>query len=378
MRVCYVASHAHGYDGWGRYTVEVVRGVRALGVEPVLVTAHPRLDPSLEGVERHVILPPLFRRRFEIPRSLLYAPRLARILRACDLVHCTVEPYAPLVALACPRRLPLVLNAHGTWAVRPLESRVQRLFFVPALRRVDRLLVLSRFTRDWMARLIALPPHEVLTGGVAPGDFERAVDVALPAWTSQEPFVLSVGMIKPRKGQHIALEAVARVRVQFPALHYVVIGPDTEAPDYVQALHRRAGDLGMDAHFHRLGSVPFDELVAWYRQAAVFMMLSTSQGSSFEGLGLVYLEAGAAGTPSIGTLGCGAEEAIVDGETGRLVPQNDPAAAAGALLALLSDEALRQRMGQAARRHAHALSWENLARRVILVYGDLLGKEAAR
>jgi glycosyltransferase involved in cell wall biosynthesis len=372
-----VALNAYGFSGWGRYTVEVARGARALGIEPVLVTAEARLDPSLEGVEHHAVLPPLFGRRFQTPRSLAGAPRLQRIIRTCQVVHCTVELYAPLVALARPRSVPYVQNAHGTWAIRPLESAVQRLLFAPAFRSADRLLVLSRFTRDWMARLMPLPPHEVLTGGVHPADFARDVSVSLPGWAADGPIVLSVGAVKPRKGIHVGLEAAAQARQAVPGLHYVVAG-DLEAAGYVERLRKRAVKLGMQGYFHLIGQVPFDELVAWYRRADVFMLLPVNQGSSFEGLGLVYLEAGAAGTPSIGTLGCGAEEAVIDGETGLLVAQDDSQAAAAALARLLTDPGLRSRLAAGARARAERLSWANLAARVVAIYRELAAQPAGQ
>lgn len=371
MRVCYVASHAHGFDGWGRYTVEVIRGAYQQGVEPVLVSAEPDLDPSLAGIEHHVMLPPLFKRRFETPLSLLLAPTLRRILRTCDLTHCTVELYAPLVAAACPPGLPYVQNAHGTWAVQTLESPWQRPFFRPALRRVDRLLVLSHFTRDWMARYISLPPHEVLTGGVHPADFEQPVSVELPAWAESGPVVLTVGGIKPRKGQNVALEAIIQARKAIPDLQYVIIG-QTDNPTLANNLDRRIEALDLENSVHVLGTVPFKELVAWYQRADIFLLLPVNQGSSFEGLGLVYLEAAATGTPSIGTEGCGAEEAIADGKTGLLVEQRDPAGAAAALVRLLTDNSLREQMGEAARQRAHDLSWDALIEHLVTLYDELL------
>ncbi len=372
MRVCFVSSHALGFDGWGRYTTEVVKGAHALGIEPVLVTSTPTVDSALVGVECHPILPPLFGRRLGTLRSLSHAPHLRQIISTCDVVHCTVELYAPLVALARPRHVPYVQNAHGTWAVRPLLHPAQRMLFRPAFRRADRLLVLSRFTRDWMARLIALPRHEVLSGGVHPADFERVVAVSLPAWMEREPVALTVGAVKARKGHHVALEAVSLARRQFPALHFVAIGSVADSSGYADQLHGRAAELGMMGYFHLLGQAPFDELVAWYQRSRVFMLLAANQGSTFEGLGLVYLEAQAAGTPAIGTRGCGAEDAVVDGKTGFLVPQNDPQAAAEALVRLLRDDDLHARMGRAAREHARRLSWENLTRRVVEIYGELL------
>jgi glycosyltransferase involved in cell wall biosynthesis len=364
-----VAAHARGDDGWGRYTAEVVSGVRARGVTPVLVTAESAVDPSLGAIERHAILDPPFARRLSTPRSLLRGWDLRRIAATCDLVHCTVEPYAPLVALGRPRGVPYVQTVHGTWGIDPLQSAWRRPLFGPAFRRADRLVFQSRFTRDWMARLIALPPHVVLTGGVRVVAFEAASPVDLPGWTAEGPIVLSVGAVKGRKGHRVALEAAALARAACPGLRYVVIGAAALAE--AAALRARATALGFADHVHILGRVPADELVAWYRRADVLLLLPLNQGSSFEGLGLVYLEAAAAGTPSIGSLGCGAAEAILDGETGFLVPQDDPGAAAAALVRLLSDHALRACMGAAARQRARELSWDALAGHLVTLYRQL-------
>ncbi len=76
MRVGYVAEQAQGYDGWGRYTVGLVRAVKRLGIEPVLISAAPEVDPSLEAIERHVVLPRPLSKRFGTVRSLATAPRL--------------------------------------------------------------------------------------------------------------------------------------------------------------------------------------------------------------------------------------------------------------------------------------------------------------
>jgi glycosyltransferase involved in cell wall biosynthesis len=93
----------------------------------------------------------------------------------------------------------------------------------------------------------------------------------------------------------------------------------------------------------------------------------TSRNGGFEGFGIVYLEAAACGVPCIGTLDCGAEDAIVDRETGFLV---EPTAEAveRALDALLADEGLRLRMGAAGREYARSQSWDHNAARVLEIY----------
>jgi len=376
LRVCYLSTQAVSADGWGRYTVEVVSGARTLGVEPVLVTAYPDTDPAVGGLEHHPILPPLFAGRATTLRTLLQAPRLRRILATCDLVHCIVEPYAPLVALARPRGIPFVLSVFGTWAVRPLQQVATRAVFGPAFQSADVILSVSGFTRDWMARLIDLPRIEVLPGGVHPERFARPVEADLPEWVGREPAALSAGAVKPRKGHHIALEAVALARQYIPKLHYVVAGNLRGAPAFVGRLRQRAEELGIEEFVHFLGQLPpYGELVAWYQRSDVFILPSVNQGSSFEGLGFVFLEAAAAGTPSIGTLDCGAAEAILDGETGLLVPQNDVQATAAALVRIVGDAALRERMGRAAREHAKRLSWANLVDRIVPIYDELVNRQ---
>jgi phosphatidylinositol alpha-1,6-mannosyltransferase len=374
VRVGYVALHARADDGWGRYAREVARSVRAEGVEPVLVTATSDSGEYADGVEHHPILPPLFARRLETPRSLLAVPRLHRALASCQVVHCLVEPYAPLVAASRRRHVPYVQTVHGTWAVRPLEWAPRRVVFASAFRRAAAIVFQTELTRDRMARLMRLPRQLVAPGGVHPEAFAASAAGDLPDWAGPDPVVLTVGAMKARKGHAVTLEAVARARAAVPALRWVVAGGGpVEAAD---RLRERAAALGIADRVHVLGPTPFPQLVAWYRRADVFALLPINEGSSFEGFGLVYLEAAAAGTPAVGTHGCGAGEAIVDGVTGLLVPQRDPAAAATALVRLLQDASLRERMGRAGRERARELSWARLAARLAALYRDLLAGPA--
>jgi len=69
-----------------------------------------------------------------------------------------------------------------------------------------------------------------------------------------------------------------------------------------------------------------------------------------EGFGLVYLQAMRAGLPCLGSRDDAAADVIVDGDTGLLVPHQDPEAIAGAVARLLTDESMRRRMGEAGHR----------------------------
>ena len=95
----------------------------------------------------------------------------------------------------------------------------------------------------------------------------------------------------------------------------------------------------------------------------------------FEGFGIVYLEAAASGTPAVGTMDSGAEDAIVDGETGLLVAQQAGAVESGLAL-LLGDPELLARMGAAGRAEARRRSWDENAARVLALYRRALGEGA--
>ena len=124
---------------------------------------------------------------------------------------------------------------------------------------------------------------------------------------------------------------------------------------------------------HLLGNIDEDEKVDLLQRAQVFVHTPvTASDGGFEGFGIVYLEASAAGTPALGTLHCGAEDAIVDGETGLLV-EPEPAAVRDALERLLGDAGLRERMGAAGRVHAARTTWETNARQVLALYDEVLG-----
>lgn len=371
VRVCYVAEQAEGWNGWGRYTAETVRAIRDRGIEPVLVTAPSSVDPRLRDVERHEILPRPLAGRWSGLRSLAAAGALRRVLASCDIVHGMVEPYGPLIGFSHPARMPYVQTAHGSWSVVPLRSRLRRWFYATGLRRVDLLVVQSRYTRDQIRRYMPLPPHVVAPAGVSIADFAVPSGSALPSWAGTGPLVLSVGALRPHKGHHVTLEAVGRVASGFPAMHYALIGDDDKR-GYRDRLQQRASELGLADRIHFLGRVAFAELAAWYRRAHVFILLPVNQGGSFEGLGLTYLEAAACGTPSVATEGCGAAEAVIHEETGLLVPQDDASAAAQALRRMLGDSDLRGRLGEAAHRRASQFSWGHLADTLKQSYEELV------
>jgi phosphatidylinositol alpha-1,6-mannosyltransferase len=96
------------------------------------------------------------------------------------------------------------------------------------------------------------------------------------------------------------------------------------------------------------GPVPWENLPAYYDAGDIFAMpcRTRRRGLDVEGLGIVYLEASAAGLPVIGGDSGGAPEAILAGESGYVVPGGDVTALAGRLTELLADPAAAAAMGE--------------------------------
>ncbi len=131
--------------------------------------------------------------------------------------------------------------------------------------------------------------------------------------------------------------------------------------------------LGERAHLS--GRVADDDLPALYGSADVFSMLCRERwgGLEAEGYGIVFLEAAAAGCRAVAGRSGGAHEAVVDSETGLVVEPRDVTGVREALARLLADDALRRRMGAAARaRVERDLSYDTLAEHLApLAAGDL-------
>jgi glycosyltransferase involved in cell wall biosynthesis len=176
------------------------------------------------------------------------------------------------------------------------------------------------------------------------------------------PTIGAVGRLEPVKGFGFLLHAAAKVRARFPDLRVELAGSGTDE----RRLRSLAEQIGLD------DSVSFpgwqEDVNALHRRWQVL-----AQPSLHEGFGLAALEGMAAGLPVVASATGGLPELVEDERTGFLVPVGDVEALAGRLARLLEDEALRLRMGEAARRRAAAsFSVDEMAARMAAVYDRFL------
>ena len=298
--------------------------------------------------------------------------RAAEILRAekCDSVWFGAAAPLGLMAPALRRagagRLLGMTHGHeAAWAQLPGSRQL--------LRRIgagtDVLTYLGEYTRSRIAaavgpraagRMVQLPP------GVDESTFHPAsggAEVRRRLGLADRPVVVCVSRLVPRKGQDTLIEAMPQIMADVPDAVLLIVGGGPYRAD----LEKLADARGVRASVRFTGSVPWEELPAHYGAGDVFAMPCRTRrgGLDVEGLGIVYLEASATGLPVVAGDSGGAPDAVLEGETGYVVPGGSAAAAAERIVRLLGDEELRRRMGEAGRRWVErSWRWDLLAGRL--------------
>ncbi|WP_406197802.1 glycosyltransferase family 4 protein [Kitasatospora sp. NBC_01560] len=298
--------------------------------------------------------------------------RAAEILRAegCDSVWFGAAAPLGLMAPALRRagagRLLGMTHGHeAAWAQLPVARQL--------LRRIgagtDTLTYLGEYTRSRIAaavgpeaaaRMVQLPPgvdEQTFHPGSGGAELRRRLGLA------DRPVVVCVSRLVPRKGQDTLIEAMPQILADVPDAVLLIVGGGPYRAD----LEKLADARGVRASVRFTGSVPWEELPAHYGAGDVFAMPCRTRrgGLDVEGLGIVYLEASATGLPVVAGDSGGAPDAVLEGETGYVVPGGAPAAAAERIVRLLNDEGLRRRMGEAGRRWVdRSWRWDLLAGRL--------------
>jgi phosphatidyl-myo-inositol dimannoside synthase len=179
-----------------------------------------------------------------------------------------------------------------------------------------------------------------------------------------QPVVVCVSRMVRRKGQDTLIRAWPLVRAQAPGDPLLMLVSDGP---YKASLERLAARLGVSDSVLFTGPVSRDDLPACYDAGTIFAMPCRTRraGLDVEGLGIVYLEAAATGLPVIGGDSGGAPDAVLDGETGYVVPGRDVRVLADRLIELLSDPAGAAAMGEKGRSWIdREWTWDRVADRL--------------
>ena len=281
-----------------------------------------------------------------------------------------------LQQVASGRKPPVVIRGHGNplSIKRVSGSRVGwgdslgRKLELAGMRRANAITAVSRFQAREMAHDLALPEEgiHVIPNPISPALLQQALEQ--PRVEPDQPVILYTGRIELNKGSLELLRSVNRVAACFPEVEYVIAGARHNSIDD-QVLNSALGVNGTRQHLRFAGHIPWQQLVDWYRRATVFVM-----PSYYETFGISVIEAMAFGLPVVATSAGGLPEVVEDGVTGVLVPPRDSEAIADALIRLLRDPDLRERMGRAGQERVRAeYSIDRIVSETLAVYDSVIG-----
>ena len=238
------------------------------------------------------------------------------------------------------------------------------------LRRAQALFPISRYTQSLAEQLgVDMRRATIIHPGVDIRPFEREPTEGaeeLLALCQGRRVLMTAGRLVRRKGVlEFVRDVMPELAARYPNLLFLVVGDDGSQ----SLIHNKEGmrkkieavirEKGLEEQVRLLGRLSDRDLVRLYFHAHVFVLPGLDLPGDVEGFGLVFSEAALAGVPAVATRAGGVPDAIVDGETGFLVPPGDRAALVAALSTLFDDESRRRQMGQAAATRVHTtLAWD--------------------
>ena len=280
-----------------------------------------------------------------------------------------VDPALPLGALAPSLRHPYAVVLHGAEVTVPGRLPASRQLLGRVLRGAVAVIAAGGYPAAEGERAagrslpVTVVPPGVDTSLFRPLDAGQRADararLGLPI---DGRLVVGVSRLVPRKGFDVLIEAAARLAPDRPDLTVAIAGKGRDRTRLERLVARTGAPVRL------LGRVDNDDLPSLYGCGDVFAMLCRSRwgGLEQEGFGIVFLEAAAAGVPSVAGHSGGADEAVAAGSTGLVVdPPDDVDAVTAALATLLDDDDHRAAMAAGARQRAVAeFDYDRLAERL--------------
>ncbi len=363
------SEFAPATGGIGTYAREIATAAADLGAR-VTVVAPDYSTSSLDEDKSH----PFQLHRFhgglhsmrDLPSKILLARNQVRI-EDYDVIHAADWPFFIPLALSRHRtQARLLMTVHGT-EINETQTPLKRLAIQAAGVFGSRVEVAanSRFTRELFRERFSIESDRVIAIPLGVSDFwfgprkGRRVTRRAYGVDADKIVMVTVARLTRRKGHLKTLAALSSLPDELRRrIAWLVIGPNGEA-DYVEEFRDMVDTT--DCEVHLLGSLPNEQIRDIYGASDFFCLTGIPESSGrVEGFGLVYLEAGAGGLPSVATAIGGVPDAVLADETGLLV-EPDVRSIAQAITAIVEDSNMRSMLAAGAAAHSRALSWERCA-----------------
>lgn len=256
-------------------------------------------------------------------------------------------------------KIPYIVFTHAMDVTYPQKYPRKKLLMQKIFNSAEKIITVSRFTKYEIYKLLNNRNQskiEIITPApnITPQRFPNAKEIV-----SKEKIILSVGRLVARKGCDAVIKSLSIILAKIPNLKYIIIGSGA----YKKILLDLVTNLKLQDKIIFKEGLADEEVARYYQQCDAFIMPSReTKNKDVEGFGLVYLEANSFGKPVIAGKSGGVEDAVIDGQTGFLVEPEDTQMIAEAVIKILQDKNLADKLGQQGKsRVEEEFSWPHKA-----------------
>jgi phosphatidylinositol alpha-1,6-mannosyltransferase len=284
-------------------------------------------------------------------------------------IHCTHAVPEGLVASALKtfsrKKVQIICYAHGEEISACQSSRQLNAMYSWASKRCDLIVANSQNTKNLLSPYASNSKVRVISPGVSLRSMEQVKELQSHFRNKnvqhKDQFILlTVGRLDRRKNHRGVLQALPQLLQRIPNIHYIIVGDGDERSH----LESMVLELNLSEVVTFYGEVEDATKCEFLAACDVFVSPGVSSGTSFEGYGIVFLEAASFAKPSIaGTVG-GQPESVINGETGIIVDGTSIEEIASAILALHSDKNLRESLGARGYKLAAENSWDIVSAKI--------------
>lgn len=369
MKIAMLVDDFHpNVGGTPTYAKELAKALHDLEMEPEIIThRYPgyEQDASLNSVLVRR-LPGFVLRKFNVTISPNAIWTLKRLLNKYDIVH-GLDLYSPIslcgVYLAHRGKMPTVMTNPALHTY----TGILKLVYQPVkyvLKKADHIIAVSEAAKGFIKSFgLEDSKISVIYHGVDSEKFRNidTCNIRKELGTGPSPLIMTVTRLINRKGLNYLIEAMPHVLQEYKDVKLVIVGWGPER----NRLERIAKDLKIKDSVIFAGAVGDETLLKIYAAADIFVLPSPH----YEAFGIVLLEAMAAGLPVITTRTGGMPEFIINFHNGILVEPKSERQIGEAILRLLNDKKLAQRLARNGLKLVRTkYTWETAARRTIDIY----------
>ena len=327
----------------------------------VYTTPHPDSE-SFDQQQTHKII--RSKQRVLLPIKQV-ANQIRSVAKDEDIDFIMYDPAVPIGILGPKIRIPYGVILHGAEVTIPGRVPIARALIANVLQNAKLVVTAGDYSTKEAIRAAKQDlPICVIPPGVDVDRFKPLDEQTRSAargrfnFRDDDEVILTLSRLVPRKGMDVLISATSELVKTRPRVHLLIAGTGRD----LRRLKALAQSTNAPVTF--LGYVPDDEVSELYGIADVFGMICRVRwgGLEQEGFGIVFLEAAACGVPQIAGRSGGADEAVLEGETGFVVDSpTDSTAVKQALEQLLVDSEIRKEMGRNSRARAEKeFSYDNL------------------